>query len=90
MHIFSHLTLVHLKVASNANDEAGDGTTTSSLLAYAICAEGCKSVRRGVGAVDVKRGIDLAVQKVVDHLHSQTRNVTSKEDVVSGVSSVQN
>lgn len=69
------------QVASNANDEAGDGTTTSSLLAYAIFAEGCKSVRRGVGSVDVKRGIDLAVEKVVDHLHGQTRPISTKEEV---------
>jgi chaperonin GroEL len=69
------------QVASNANDEAGDGTTTSSLLAYAIYSEGCKSVRRGVGSVEVKRGIDLAVEKVVEHLHSQTRKISSKEEI---------
>lgn len=69
------------QVASNANDEAGDGTTTSSVLAHAIYAEGCKSVRRGVGAVDVKRGIELAVEKVVDHLHGQTKSISSKEEI---------
>lgn len=71
------------QVASNANDEAGDGTTTSTVLAHAIYSEGCKSIRRGVGAVGVKGGIDFAVEKVVDHLHSQTRSISSKEEITA-------
>jgi len=71
------------QVASNANDEAGDGTTTSTVLAHAIYSEGVKCIQRGVGSVEVKKGIDFAVEKVVDHLHQQTRTISSKEEITS-------
>jgi chaperonin GroEL len=69
------------EVASNANTEAGDGTTTATLLAHSIYSEGCRSVRRGVSATEVKKGIDFAVQRVVGHLHEQTRSISTKEEI---------
>lgn len=53
------------QVASKANDEAGDGTTTATILARAIFKEGCKSVAAGMNPMDVRRGIQLAVDEVV-------------------------
>jgi chaperonin GroEL len=53
------------EVASKTNDEAGDGTTTATVLAQAIVREGMKSVAAGMNPMDLKRGIDLAVTKVV-------------------------
>jgi chaperonin GroEL len=56
------------EVASKANDKAGDGTTTATVLAQAIVREGMKSVAAGMNPMDLKRGIDLAVTKVVADL----------------------
>src|ERR1700752_4678614 len=56
------------EVASSTSDEAGDGTTTATVLAQAIIREGLKAVAAGVGPMDLKRGIDLAVSTVVDEL----------------------
>ena len=53
------------EVAQRTNDEAGDGTTTATILAHAILAEGMKSVAAGMNPMDVKRGVDTAVQNVV-------------------------
>jgi chaperonin GroEL len=55
------------EVASRTNDEAGDGTTTATVLAQAIVKEGMKSVAAGMNPMDLKRGIDLATAKVVEH-----------------------
>jgi chaperonin GroEL len=52
-------------VASKTNDEAGDGTTTATVLARAIFREGCKSVAAGMNPMDLRRGINLAVERVV-------------------------
>jgi len=55
-------------VASKTNDEAGDGTTTATVLARAIFKEGCKSVTAGLNPMDLKRGINIAVEHVIKNL----------------------
>src|SRR6187402_1819719 len=67
------------EVASNTSDEAGDGTTTATVLAQAIVREGLKAVAAGANPMDLKRGIDQAVQAVVDHLKSKSKKVTNNE-----------
>lgn len=57
-----------LKVANKTNDTAGDGTTTATILARAIFREGCKSVAAGMNPMDLRRGINLAVEKIVEDL----------------------
>jgi chaperonin GroEL len=69
------------EVASKQNDQAGDGTTTATLLAQAILKEGAKAVAAGMNPMDLKRGIDIAVQKVVDDLRSKARKVTSNDEI---------
>jgi len=55
-------------VASKTNDEAGDGTTTSTVLARALFKEGCKSVAAGMNPMDLRRGINIAVDEIVKEL----------------------
>ena len=69
------------EVASRTNDEAGDGTTTATVLAQAIVKEGTKSVAAGVNPMDLKRGIDLAVKKVVSELIAASRPVSDSAEV---------
>src|SRR5512132_3030073 len=69
------------EVASKTNDTAGDGTTTATLLAQAIVREGLKSVAAGMNPMDLKRGIDLAVTKVVEDLKGRSKPVAGKEDI---------
>ena len=69
------------EVASKANDLAGDGTTTATVLAQAIVKEGAKSVAAGVNPMDLKRGIDLAVETVVNDLKSHAKKVTSSDEI---------
>ncbi len=69
------------EVASKTNDLAGDGTTTATVLAQAIVREGAKAVAAGINPMDLKRGIDLAVQAVVDDLKSHAKKVTSNEEI---------
>ncbi|MXP26976.1 chaperonin GroEL [Altererythrobacter indicus] len=69
------------EVASKANDKAGDGTTTATVLAQAIVREGMKSVSAGMNPMDLKRGIDLAVGKVVDDLHNRSKVVSGTSEV---------
>ncbi|MFN0217590.1 MAG: chaperonin GroEL [Hyphomicrobium sp.] len=69
------------EVASKTADLAGDGTTTATVLAQAIVREGAKSVAAGANPMDLKRGIDLAVQAVVDELKSKSKKVTSNEEI---------
>ena len=57
-----------LKVANKTNNIAGDGTTTATILARAIFREGCKSVAAGMNPMDLRRGINLAVDKIVEDL----------------------
>ena len=69
------------EVASRTNDEAGDGTTTATVLAQAIVKEGMKSVAAGMNPMDLKRGIDLATTKVVDAIKSAARDVSDSHEV---------
>lgn len=69
------------EVASKTADIAGDGTTTSTVLAQAIVREGVKSVTAGANPMDIKRGIDLAVSKVVAELAQKAKKVTSNEEI---------
>src|SRR5687768_14041047 len=69
------------EVASRTSDEAGDGTTTATVLAQAIVTEGMKSVAAGMNPMDLKRGIDLAVTKVVEDIKSQARTVSGTEEI---------
>ena len=69
------------EVASKTNDVAGDGTTTATVLAQAIVNEGAKSVAAGMNPMDLKRGIDSAVAKVVDKLHAMSKDISTNEEV---------
>ncbi|MEL6169093.1 MAG: chaperonin GroEL [Pseudomonadota bacterium] len=69
------------EVASRTNDEAGDGTTTATVLAQAIVKEGMKSVAAGMNPMDLKRGIDLATSKVVEAIKSASREVSGSDEV---------
>ncbi|RVT85113.1 chaperonin GroEL [Rhodobacteraceae bacterium CCMM004] len=69
------------EVASRTNDEAGDGTTTATVLAQAIIKEGLKSVAAGMNPMDLKRGIDLATSKVVEHIKNAARDVSDSDEV---------
>ncbi len=69
------------EVASKASDVAGDGTTTATVLAQAIVREGAKSVAAGMNPMDLKRGIDLAVDAIVEHLKANSKKVTSNEEI---------
>lgn len=68
-------------VASKTNDIAGDGTTTATVLARAIYTEGCKAVAAGMNPTDLRRGIQLAVDSVLETLESISKPITSKEEV---------
>jgi len=68
-------------VASRTNDTAGDGTTTATVLARAIYSEGCKAVAAGLNPQDLRRGINLAVDNVVETLSEISRPITSKEEI---------
>jgi chaperonin GroEL len=69
------------EVASKTNDRAGDGTTTATVLAQAIVKEGAKAVAAGMNPMDVKRGIDLAVSKVIDDISKSAKPVKSTKEV---------
>jgi chaperonin GroEL len=69
------------EVASKTSDTAGDGTTTATLLAQAIVKEGAKSVAAGANPMDLKRGVELAVNAVVTELKSKAKKVTSSEEI---------
>ena len=69
------------EVASKANDKAGDGTTTATVLAQAIVREGMKSVAAGMNPMDLKRGIDLAVTKVVETIKAQSKTVQGSAEI---------
>jgi chaperonin GroEL len=69
------------EVASRTSDEAGDGTTTATVLAHAIVREGAKAVAAGMNPMDLKRGVDLAVEAVVSDLQKNSKNVTSNEEI---------
>ncbi|MEM1164002.1 MAG: chaperonin GroEL, partial [Pseudomonadota bacterium] len=69
------------EVASRTNDEAGDGTTTATVLAQAIVTEGMKSVAAGMNPMDLKRGIDKAVASLVDDIKGMSRPVADSDEV---------
>ncbi|MHA6316147.1 chaperonin GroEL [Altererythrobacter sp. CAU 1778] len=69
------------EVASKANDAAGDGTTTATVLAQAIVREGMKSVAAGINPMDLKRGIDIAVTRVVENLKSRSKDVSGSQEI---------
>ena len=69
------------EVASRTNDEAGDGTTTATVLAQAIVREGLKSVAAGMNPMDLKRGIDMATTKVVEAIKAAARKVENSDEV---------
>ena len=69
------------EVAQKTNDQAGDGTTTATVLAHALVKEGAKSVAAGMNPMDLKRGIDLAVEAVVNDLKNHAKKVTSNDEI---------
>jgi chaperonin GroEL len=69
------------EVASKTSDQAGDGTTTATVLAHAIVREGAKAVAAGMNPMDLKRGVDLAVEAIVTDLQKNSKNVTSNEEI---------
>ena len=75
-------------VASKTGDDAGDGTTTATVLAQAIVREGLKNVTAGANPMDLKRGIDKAVAKVVEHIASQSEQVGNDYDKIEQVAAV--
>jgi chaperonin GroEL len=75
-------------VASKTGDDAGDGTTTATVLAQSICTTGLKNVAAGANPMDLKRGIDKAVAKVVEHIKQQSEEVGSDYDKIEQVATV--
>jgi len=69
------------EVASRASDDAGDGTTTATVLAQAIVKEGAKAIAAGMNPMDIKRGIDRAVERVVGDLKKRSKKVSSNEEI---------
>jgi chaperonin GroEL len=69
------------EVASKTSDIAGDGTTTATVLAASIVKEGAKAVAAGMNPMDLKRGIDLAVDTVVDELKKNSKKITSNDEI---------
>ena len=75
-------------VASKTCDDAGDGTTTATVLAQSICSNGLKNVAAGANPMDLKRGIDKAVAKVVEHIKAQSEQVGDNYDKIEQVATV--
>ena len=69
------------EVAQKTADKAGDGTTTATVLAEAIIKEGCKAVAAGINPMDLKRGIDMAVEAVVEDVKSRSKEIKSSEEI---------
>jgi chaperonin GroEL len=69
------------EVASKTNDKAGDGTTTATILAQAIVVEGAKSVAAGMNPMDLKRGVEKAVLKVVEEIKNSSKKVTTNQEI---------
>ena len=69
------------QVANRANNEAGDGTTTATILAREIFKQGCKSVTSGMNPMDIRRGMMVAVEKVEEYLRHRSTKITTKEDL---------
>src|SRR4029077_14534300 len=71
-----------IEVASRTSDKAGDGTTTATVLAQAIYSEGIKLVEAGISPMDLKRGVDVAVEKVVAELKKMSKPTKDKKEIV--------
>src|ERR1039458_7298559 len=71
------------EVASRTSDQAGDGTTTATVLAAAIVREGCKAVAAGMNPMDLKRGVDLAVEAIVEHLKANSNEEIAQVGTIS-------
>src|SRR5256712_8474518 len=69
------------EVASKASDVAGDGTTTATVLAQAIVKEGSKAVAAGMNPMDLKRGVDLAVETIVADLQARSKKISTNEEI---------
>jgi chaperonin GroEL len=69
------------EVATATNDVAGDGTTTATVLAQAIVRQGLKNVAAGANPLGLKRGIEIAVDQVVDHIQSQSKEISGKDQI---------
>src|SRR5919202_3526806 len=69
------------EVASKTNDQAGDGTTTATVLAHAILREGAKSVAAGMNPMDLKRGVDLAVAAVIKDIEKRSKKVSTNDEI---------
>src|ERR671911_1439962 len=69
------------EVASKTSDQAGDGTTTATVLAHAIVREGAKAVAAGMNPMDLKRGVDLAVEAVVADLKARAKKVSTNDEI---------
>ncbi len=76
------------EVASKTNDQAGDGTTTATVLAQSIVKEGLKNVAAGANPMDLKRGIDKAVAAIVEHLAKQSKKVGDSSEKIKQVASI--
>src|SRR5579859_7377155 len=72
------------EVASKTNDLAGDGTTTATVLTQAIVKEGAKAVAAGLNPMDLKRGIDMAVEAVIADVKSRTKKVSTNDEISGG------
>src|SRR5213593_1372769 len=69
------------EVATATNDVAGDGTTTATVLAQAIVRQGLKNVAAGANPMGLKRGIEVAVEQVVEYIKAQSKEISGREDV---------
>ena len=69
------------EVASKTSTEAGDGTTTATILAHAMVREGVKAVAAGMNPMDLKRGVDIAVDAVVANLKTQSKKISTSEEI---------
>src|SRR5207302_1250847 len=69
------------EVASKTSDQAGDGTTTATVLAQAIVREGAKAVAAGMNPMDLKRGVDLAVNAVVEDIKKRSKKISTNEEI---------
>ena len=76
------------EVASKTNDQAGDGTTTATVLAQAIFNTGLKNVTAGANPMDLKRGIDLAVTEVIKNLKTQSQTIGSNHEKIEQVATI--
>src|SRR6187551_587145 len=69
------------EVASKTSDIAGDGTTTATVLAQAMIREGAKAVAAGMNPMDLKRGVDMAVEAVVEDIKKRTKKISTNEEI---------